>query len=76
MSGIIEGFNYNIFISYRQDDIKHDGRVSDFIENLKGEIETILGEDIYIFFEELRQLIILARQLIRIPGLIYLNHEL
>jgi len=34
MSGIIEGYNYDIFISYRQKDNKGDRWVSEFVDNL------------------------------------------
>ena len=40
MSSIIPGYEYYIFISYRQKDNKHDGWVTDFVHNLKGELET------------------------------------
>ncbi len=35
MSSIIEGYNYDIFISYRQKDNKYDGWVTTFVDNLK-----------------------------------------
>jgi hypothetical protein len=35
MSSIIEGCNYDIFISYRQKDDKGDRWVSEFVESLK-----------------------------------------
>jgi len=34
MSSIIEGFNYDIFISYRQKENKHDLWVSEFVKDL------------------------------------------
>ena len=34
MSAIIPGFEYDIFISYRQKDNKYDGWVTDFVNNL------------------------------------------
>jgi hypothetical protein len=40
MSSIIEGFNYDIFISYRQKDNKHDGWVTEFVNQLKGEFKS------------------------------------
>jgi hypothetical protein len=44
MSSIIEGYNYDIFISYRQNDNKYDGWVTEFVENLKRELEaTVLS---------------------------------
>jgi TolB-like protein len=52
MSSIIEGYNYDIFISYRQKDNKHDGWVTKFVENLKGELEATFKEDISIYFDE------------------------
>ena len=42
MSSIIEGYNYDIFISYRQKDNKHDGWVTEFVDNSEG------GTRIYI----------------------------
>jgi len=35
MSSIIEGYNYDIFISYRQKDNKGDRWVSEFVEAAK-----------------------------------------
>ena len=35
MSSMIEGYNYDIFISYRQKDNKYDGWVTEFVDNLK-----------------------------------------
>ena len=34
MSSIIEGYNYDIFISYRQKDNKYDGWINKFMNNL------------------------------------------
>jgi len=39
MSSIIEGYNYDIFISYRQKDNKGDRWVSEFVEALKTELK-------------------------------------
>jgi hypothetical protein len=52
MSSIIEGYSYDIFISYRQKDNKHDGWVTEFVKHLKGEIEATFKEDISIYFDE------------------------
>ena len=52
MSSIIEGYNYDIFISYRQKDNKHDGWVTEFVNQLKGELEATFKEDISIYFDE------------------------
>ncbi|MCX6255831.1 MAG: hypothetical protein NTV31_15345 [Bacteroidia bacterium] len=35
MASIIPGYEYDIFISYRQKDNKHDGWVTEFDDNLK-----------------------------------------
>jgi hypothetical protein len=45
MSGIIDGYNYDIFISYRQKDNKGDGWVSEFVDALKTELSQPQGGD-------------------------------
>jgi TolB-like protein len=52
MTSIIEGFNYDIFISYRQKDNKFDGWVTRFVGDLKKELEATFKEDISIYFDE------------------------
>ena len=52
MPSLIPGYEYDIFISYRQKDNKHDGWVTRFVENLKGEIEATFKEDISVYFDE------------------------
>lgn len=52
MSSIFEGYNYDIFISYRQKDNKHDGWVTEFVDNLKGELEANFKEDVAVYFDE------------------------
>jgi len=52
MPSIIEGYNYDIFISYRQKDNKHDGWVTEFVNNLKGELESTFKEEISVYFDE------------------------
>ncbi|MGD0756582.1 MAG: tetratricopeptide repeat protein [Bacteroidales bacterium] len=51
MSSIIEGYEYDIFISYRQKDNKHDGWVTEFVDNLKGELEATFKEEISVYFD-------------------------
>jgi tetratricopeptide (TPR) repeat protein len=51
MSSLIEGYNYDIFISYRQKDNKHDGWVTEFVDNLKGELESTFKEEISVYFD-------------------------
>ena len=52
MASIIEGYNYDIFISYRQKDNKGDKWVSEFVSALKTELESTFKEDISIYFDE------------------------
>lgn len=52
MASLIPGFEYDIFISYRQKDNKHDGWVTEFVDNLKGELEATFKEDVTIYFDE------------------------
>lgn len=51
MSSIIEGYNYDIFISYRQKDNKYDGWVTDFVDHLKKELEATFKEEISVYFD-------------------------
>ncbi len=61
MSCIIEGYNYDIFISYRQKDnqptpgygwqSKGDRWVSEFVEALKTELESTFKEGISVYFD-------------------------
>ena len=51
MSSIISGYEYDIFISYRQKDNKYDGWVTDFVNNLKGELEATFKENISVYFD-------------------------
>jgi hypothetical protein len=39
MASLIPGYEYDIFISYRQKDNKYDGWVTEFVDNLKKELE-------------------------------------
>lgn len=51
MSGIIPGYNYDIFISYRQKDNKYDGWVSEFVDHLKSELEATFKDEISVYFD-------------------------
>jgi len=51
MASLIPGFEYDIFISYRQKDNKYDGWVTDFVDNLKRELEATFKEDISVYFD-------------------------
>ena len=51
MASLIPGFEYDIFISYRQKDNKGDRWVSEFVEALKTELESTFKEDISVYFD-------------------------
>jgi hypothetical protein len=51
MASIIEGYNYDIFISYRQKDNKGDRWVTEFVEALKTELESTFKEEISVYFD-------------------------
>ncbi len=44
MASLLPGYEYDIFISYRQKANKHDGWVTEFVNNLKGELESTFKE--------------------------------
>lgn len=52
MPSIIQGYEYDIFISYRHKDNKYDGWVSEFVSNLKKEIAATFKEELSIYFDE------------------------
>jgi len=51
MPSTISGYNYDIFISYRQKDNKGDRWVSEFVNALKDELESTFKEEISIYFD-------------------------
>jgi len=51
MSSIIEGYEYDIFISYRQKDNKYDGWVTEFVDNLKKELEATFKEEVSVYYD-------------------------
>ncbi len=51
MASIIPGYEYDIFISYRRKDNKYDGWVTEFVENLKRELEATFKEEISVYFD-------------------------
>ena len=51
MASLIPGFEYDIFISYRQKDNKGDTWVSEFVEALKTELESTFKEEINVYFD-------------------------
>ena len=51
MASLIEGFSYDIFISYRQKDNKYDGWVTEFVDNLKRELEAMFKDEVSVYFD-------------------------
>lgn len=51
MPSLIPGYEYDIFISYRQKDNKHDGWVTEFVNNLKDELESTFKEEVSLYFD-------------------------
>ena len=51
MASLVPGFEYDIFISYRQKDNKYDGWVTEFVSNLKKELEATFKDDISVYFD-------------------------
>ena len=51
MPSLLPGYEYDIFISYRQKDNRYDGWVTEFVQNLKKELDATLKEDISIYFD-------------------------
>ena len=51
MASLLPGFEYDIFISYRQKDNKGDRWVSEFVDALKTELESTFKEEISVYFD-------------------------
>jgi len=51
MASLIPGYNYDIFISYRQNDNRHDGWVTEFVDHLRAELEATFKEEINVYFD-------------------------
>jgi TolB-like protein len=51
MASLIPGYEYDIFISYRQKDNKYDGWVTEFVDNLKRELEATFKEEVSVYFD-------------------------
>jgi adenylate cyclase len=52
MASIVNGYAYDIFISYRQNDNKYDSWVTEFVANLKKELEATIKEKLNIYSDE------------------------
>jgi hypothetical protein len=51
MASLIPGYEYDIFISYRQKDNRGERWVSEFVESLKAELESTFKEEISVYFD-------------------------
>ncbi len=51
MASLIPGYEYDIFISYRQKDNKYDGWVTEFVGNLKKELESMFKYEVSVYFD-------------------------
>ncbi|MBX2945505.1 MAG: hypothetical protein KF725_06705 [Cyclobacteriaceae bacterium] len=52
MPSILSGFEYDIFVSYRHNDNKYDGWVTEFVEKLNQELDATLKDKLSIFFDK------------------------
>lgn len=52
MSSLVPGFEYDVFISYRHRDNKYDGWVTEFVSNLRKELEATFKEAVTVYFDE------------------------
>jgi TolB-like protein/Tfp pilus assembly protein PilF len=52
MASLLPGYEYDIFISYRQKDNRHDHWVTEFVDHLRDELESTSKENISIYFDE------------------------
>ena len=51
MASIKEGYNYDIFISYRQKDNRGEKWVSDFVASLETELESTFKQELSVYFD-------------------------
>src|SRR5665811_604152 len=51
MPSLLPGYEYDIFLSYRQQDNKGDRRVSEFVDALKDELESTFKDEISVYFD-------------------------
>src|ERR1700704_827152 len=51
MPSVFPGFEYDVFISYRQKDNRQDGWVTQFVKALQNELDATFKEDVSIYFD-------------------------
>lgn len=52
MASILSGYEYDIFVSYRHNDNKYDGWVTEFVEKLTQELDATLKDKLSIYFDK------------------------
>lgn len=52
MGSIISDYQYDIFVSYRHNDNKYDGWVTEFVEKLNQELDATLKDKLTIYFDK------------------------
>jgi hypothetical protein len=52
MASIAPGFEYDIFVSYRHNDNKYDGWVTEFVEKLQQELDATIKDKLSVFFDK------------------------
>lgn len=52
MASLLPGFEYDIFVSYRQKDNRSEQWITDFVRALSSELESTFKEDLSIYFDE------------------------
>ena len=61
MPSVVPGYEYDIFISYRQNDNKQDGWVTEFVHTLKNELEATIKDKLSVYFDEKSDINLLFR---------------
>jgi TolB-like protein/Tfp pilus assembly protein PilF len=51
MSSLVPGFEYDVFISYRHKDDKYDRWVTNFVRNLKRELDATFRDEVSVYFD-------------------------
>jgi tetratricopeptide (TPR) repeat protein len=51
MASLIKGYEYDVFISYRQNDNKYDGWITAFVHNLILELEATIKDKVSVYFD-------------------------
>jgi len=52
VAALLSEFEYDVFISYRQNDNKYDGWVMEFVENLQKELAATIKANISVYFDK------------------------